>query len=147
MAAPARPPSRAWDDDDGRPNHQVIRFQVIAPSSAAQTTVGLTTSGTMSPLEMVLATAVPTTKAARKLNEAAQSTANRGDRTRVATTVAMELALSWKPLMKSKTRATTITASTKPMLLVHRRQPCLMVMDSSTFAASSALSSVFSRVS
>ena len=116
MAAPAKPPSSACDEDEGRPNHQVTRFQMIAPSRAAQTTVGLTTSGTISPLETVFATAVPTTNAARKLNEAAQSTAKRGDRTRVATTVAIELALSWKPLMKSNTRAMAITTMTKLML-------------------------------
>ncbi len=43
---------------------------------------------------MVLATAVPTTKAATKLKKAAQKTATPGLRTRVETTVAMELALS-----------------------------------------------------
>ena len=43
---------------------------------------------------MVLATAVPTRKAAMKLKKAAQTTATPGLRTRVATTVAIELALS-----------------------------------------------------
>ena len=61
---------------------------------------------------MVLATAVPTTNAATKLKNAAQKTATPGERTRVETTVAMELALSWKPLMKSKISATTMTART-----------------------------------
>src|SRR3972149_5276057 len=87
IAAPAKPPRSAWDDDDGRPNHHVIRFQAMAPMSAAHITVGEMTSGTMSPLEIVFATAVPRMNAARKLNDAAQRTANRGDRTRVATTV------------------------------------------------------------
>src|SRR5579883_1057414 len=41
-----------------------------------------------------------------KLKKAAQTTATRGLRTRVDTTVAMELAASWKPFMKSKARAT-----------------------------------------
>ena len=46
------------------------------------------------PLPMVFATAVPSRKAARKLNAAAQTTANLGDSTRVDTTVAMLLAAS-----------------------------------------------------
>src|SRR5574341_1714838 len=58
------------------------------------------------PLPMVLATAVPMTKAATKLKNAAQTTATRGESTRVETTVAMLLAASWKPLMKSKLSAT-----------------------------------------
>jgi hypothetical protein len=44
---------------------------------------------------------VPTTKTAPKLNTAAHSTAICGVKTRVATTVAIEFAASWKPLMKS----------------------------------------------
>jgi hypothetical protein len=46
------------------------------------------------PLPIVLATAVPNVNAARKLKSAAQTTAWPGVRTRVATTVAMELAAS-----------------------------------------------------
>ena len=56
---------------------------------------------------MVLATAVPRKKAAMKLKNAAQMTASRGERTRVETTVAMEFAASWNPLMKSKASAMT----------------------------------------
>jgi hypothetical protein len=37
-------------------------------------------------------------------------TATPGESTRVATTVAMEFALSWKPLMKSKAKATATIA-------------------------------------
>ena len=51
------------------------------------------------PEPTVLATAVPNPKAAAKLKNAAQTTARPGDSTRVETTVAMELAASWKPLM------------------------------------------------
>ena len=68
----------------------------------------------MRPLPMVLATAVPTTNAATKLKNAAQKTATPGERTRVETTVAMELALSWKPLMKSNSSATPMMARTNP---------------------------------
>ncbi len=51
------------------------------------------------PEPMVLATAVPKMNAATKLKKAAQTTALPGDSTRVDTTVAIELAASWKPLM------------------------------------------------
>ena len=78
----------------------------MAPTSAARITFGSTTDGSIRPLPIVLATAVPTTKAATKLKNAAQTTATPGESTRVETTVAMELALSWNPLMKSKTSAT-----------------------------------------
>ena len=48
----------------------------------------------ISPLPMVLATAVPKVKAAMKLKTAAQTTPCRGVSTRVETTVAIELAAS-----------------------------------------------------
>ena len=35
-AAPTRPPMRAWEDDEGRPKYQVIRFHVIAPSEPGE---------------------------------------------------------------------------------------------------------------
>jgi hypothetical protein len=47
-----------------------------------------------------------------KLKNAAQTTATPGESTRVETTVAIELALSWKPLMKSKSSATPTIATT-----------------------------------
>src|SRR5438105_2482879 len=37
IAAPTKPPMRAWVEDEGRPNHQVSRFQVIPPTSAEKT--------------------------------------------------------------------------------------------------------------
>ena len=37
-AAPTRPPISACEDDDGMPKYQVMRFQLIAPISAANTT-------------------------------------------------------------------------------------------------------------
>ena len=57
-------------------------------------TLGSTTEGSISPLLIVFATAVPTTNAATKLKKAAHTTAIPGERTRVDTTVAIELALS-----------------------------------------------------
>src|SRR5690606_17598864 len=109
-AAPQRPPISACEDEDGRPSHQVIRFQVMPPASAHSSTcaVTLTTSASTSPEEMVLATAVPM-KAPIRFMVAARITAWPGDSTLVATTVAIELAVSWNPLMNSKTRAVTTT--------------------------------------
>src|SRR5665213_2229860 len=59
----------------------------------------------ISPLPIVPATAVPNRNAAAKLKNAAQITACPGERTRVETTVAIELAASWNPLRKSKNSA------------------------------------------
>ncbi len=36
-AAPASPPISACDEDEGMPYHQVIRFQLIAPTRAPNT--------------------------------------------------------------------------------------------------------------
>src|SRR5690606_290739 len=58
--------------------------------------------------EIVLATAVPM-KAPIRFMVAARITAWPGDSTLVATTVAIELAVSWKPLMNSKTSAVATT--------------------------------------
>ena len=77
-----------------------------APISADNTTDCVTTWGSVKPLEMVLATAVPIT-APTKLKMPAMMTAVRMGSTPVDTTVAMALAASWKPLMKSKTSPCT----------------------------------------
>src|SRR4028119_2104133 len=77
---------------------------MIAPRSAAHIRLGSTIAGSTNPVATVLATAVPP-RIAPKLNTAAQITAATGDSTRVPTMVAMEFAESWKPLMKSNTKA------------------------------------------
>src|SRR4029453_5636331 len=64
------------------------------------------------PLPTVAATLRWKSRKAMKLKNAAQRTAACGLSTRVETTVATELAASWKPLRKSKTRARTIRAPT-----------------------------------
>ena len=53
----------------------------------------------MMPLPMVCATCSGKITNAMKLKNAAHTTAMRGVSTRVDTTVAIELAASWKPLM------------------------------------------------
>ena len=68
------------------------------------------------PVPTVLATPVPKLNAETKLKKAAQMTACKGVRTRVATTVATELAASWNPLRKSKARATPMMTRTSRSL-------------------------------
>ena len=65
-----------------------------------------TTPGWTSPSPTVVRHVLPKPKAADEVEEGRRDHRLRGVRTRVATTVAMELAASWKPLMKSKTSAT-----------------------------------------
>src|SRR6266704_5073181 len=92
--APIRPPTKAWDELVGSPNHQVMTSQDIAPVRTASSSQAVTIFGSMVPLPIVEATLTPKTKAATKLKNAAQSTATRGVRTLVETTVATELAAS-----------------------------------------------------
>ena len=67
----------------------------------------------MIPFPIVVATATLKTKAPIKFQNAAIKTAFLGDSTFVATTVAIEFAESWKPLIKSNTSAITIIIITK----------------------------------
>jgi hypothetical protein len=76
-------------------------------------TVGVTIEMSMSPLPIVLATDVPKTANAIKLNVAAQITAWRGVRTRVETMVAIEFAASCIPFVKSKISAINIMNTIK----------------------------------
>ena len=97
MPAPTTPPISACDDEVGRPSHQVVRFQAMAPTRPPNTTASLTALGLMI-VPTVLATWVLKTRKAMKLKNAAHTTASRGLSTLVETTVAIELAASWKPL-------------------------------------------------
>src|SRR6516165_9252879 len=89
-------------------------------------------SSSIMPLPIVLATAVPRANAATKLKKAAQTTARRGESTRVDTTVAMLLAASWNPLMKSNVSATitVIATSASPVVTVGLRSLCVLKHDS-----------------
>src|SRR5258706_6920088 len=102
----------AWDELVGKPKYHVIRSHTIAPTRPPRITPKVTTEISIIPLPIVLATAVPKPNAATKLKNAAQTTACPGDKTRVETTVAMELAASWKPLMKSNVSATAMSPTT-----------------------------------
>jgi hypothetical protein len=88
----------------------VIRFQVIAPTSPASTTLSVITFGSTMPVAIVAATAKKK-NAPRKFRIAELSTAIRGESACVETLVAIEFAVSWNPLVKSKKRAVTTTAT------------------------------------
>src|SRR5688500_12130675 len=79
MAAPANPPMSVCDEEEGIPNHQVSRFQVMAAISPAKTTFSMVMPSTTSGLT-VLATVLATPwslkiKKAAKLKMAAHTTA------------------------------------------------------------------------
>ncbi len=67
---------------------------MIAPARPPKMTENVTIWMSIIPEPTVFATAVPKVNAAMKLKNAAQMTAFPGDRTRVETTVAIELAAS-----------------------------------------------------
>ena len=104
------------------------------------------------PEPTVFATAVPNPNAAMKLKNAAHATAWPGDSTRVDTTVAIEFAASWKPLMKSKHSASRISAITVSSVgsMQPVRYACLTRMPSIAVATSlqrSVAPSSMSRIS
>lgn len=89
------PPNRAWEEEDGRPKYQVIRFQVIAPTSAAKRIpIPFEPSGVeISPSLTVLATPLPR-KAPTRFITAAIASATFGVSARVDTDVAIAFAES-----------------------------------------------------
>src|SRR4051812_31715959 len=102
--APQRPPIKAWLELDGSPNHQVTRFQMMAPNNAQIKTCDVTTLVSTNPAATVFATAVPV-RAPIRFVVAARIIAKRGGNAFVETTAAMELAVSLRPLIYSKTSA------------------------------------------
>ena len=106
----------ACDELDGSPKYQVARFHAIAPIRPAKTTVVVTASDSTMPWATVAAT-LSEMKAPAKFRTADSSTAKRGDIARVETEVAIALAVSWKPLVKSNARAvaTTMTRTTSEL--------------------------------
>src|SRR4051812_28351926 len=106
--APTIPPISACDDEEGSPSHHVARFQAIAPIRPAKTVSSVTDPASTIPLAIVAATASDR-NAPTKLRLAAINTAIRGDMARVDTDVAIEFAVSWNPLVKSKAIAVATT--------------------------------------
>jgi hypothetical protein len=125
ITAPTRPPIIAWDELDGNPTYQVTRFQAIAPTSAAKTTVVVTTCTSTNPCPTVSAT-FREMKAPTKLSTEASAIACRGPIARVEIEVATTLAVSWKPLVKSNASAVkTTTTSTMSVLIPSPNVNCL----------------------
>src|SRR5262249_10650971 len=111
IVAPTIPPMSACDEEDGTPNHHVTRFQVIAPTSPAKITVGVMAPELTMPVAAVAATLIEMS-APTKLSAPAIPTAIFGLSAPVAMVVAIALAVSWKPLVKSNTSATATTSAT-----------------------------------
>jgi len=111
--APTNPPISACELDEGIPANHVTRFQMIAPVKAAKMTAGSTIFGSIMPEPTVFATLSPKNRKAMKLKNAAHITARRGDRTRVDTMVAIELAASCNPFRRSNSNATAISAKSR----------------------------------
>src|SRR4051795_9202304 len=132
----------ACEDDDGRPKYHVARFQAIAPIRPAKTIV--------IEMESLLTMSLPTVAATfsdrnapTKLNIAAKATAMRGGIARVEMDVATTFAVSWNPLVKSKTSAvaTTITRTTSFCIVLRPAgYAFLMTMPSRMWAADSVAS-------
>src|SRR3954452_13820992 len=137
-AAPINPPISACDELDGRPAHHVARFQAIAPTSPANTTEVVTAPESTIPEPMVAAT-FSEMNAPAEVRTADNPTANRGDIARVDTEVAIALAVSWKPFVKSNASAvtTTTTRMTSLPLGMAPVYEFLMTMPSSVFATCS----------
>ena len=94
--------------------YHVVRFQMIAPISAANTSerpdVPDNTCALTMPLAIVAATLIEM-KAPTRLSTADIATATRGFSAPVAIAVATALAVSWKPLVKSKQTPVTTTSA------------------------------------
>jgi hypothetical protein len=146
-AAPTSPPMSACEDEDGRPRYQVPRFQTMAPSRAARTTTRPAlpcVGGGMIPVPTVAATLVEI-RAPTTLNTAAIARATRGVRALVEIEVAIALAESWNPLVKSKASATTTITTTRAVMFM--RQDSLTAMVSTAWATCSRASAASSKPS
>src|SRR5215207_736331 len=78
MAAPAKPPIRVCEEEEGMPNHQVSKFQAMAAIRPEKTT-GRVIHSSFTVLAMVFATPWSLKiKKAAKLNNAAHTTAWNG---------------------------------------------------------------------
>src|SRR5262245_53693589 len=86
---------------------------MIAPTSPAVTTGSVTADGSTKTLPIVVATWRPKSRKGVKRKNAGHETAQRGVITRVETTVAIEFAASWKPLMKSNASASPTIPQTR----------------------------------
>src|SRR6185437_12286966 len=123
IVAPIKPPIRAWLELDGIVKYQVIRFHRIAPIRAARTrtrpALPARTCGLTIPLAIVAATLIEM-NAPAKLRIAESATATLGLRAPLAIEVAIALAVSWNPLVKSNASAATTTRMRTSMTIFRR---------------------------
>ena len=91
---------------------------MIAATKAAAITVRFITSGLITPVPILVATFKGKIRNATKLKKAAIPTAATGESTFVETTVAIEFAESWNPLMKSKIKTIPIRIYKKVILRI-----------------------------
>ena len=110
--APINPPYSACDEEEGRPTSQVSRFHNTAPTSPPKMIAGVTLRSSTIPFEMVEATLVEM-NAPTRFSTPEIATATLGLSAPVAMEVAIALAVSWKPLVKSKASAVTMTTMTR----------------------------------
>ena len=150
MPAPTRPPTRAWLLLDGMPSHHVSTFQTIAPVRAPNTTSRIDDAGVENAVSHRGGDVQAEHREGDEVEEGAESTAVEGRNTRVETTVAIELALSCRPLRKSNSSATAIRPTSDRRAdreSVHRAavpQTCSTTMPSITFDTSSQRSTTAS---
>ena len=147
QVAPIRPPKSACDELEGRPRYQVVRFHRIAPTSPAKITTGLMSVSSTSPPEIVFATCTDR-KAPTRLRHPAIATATLGRSAPVAIEVAIALAVSWKPLVKSKISAvitTTTTITGRPCAVPFDLPPGTQPGDSSLVTVVGGASDPLSR--
>lgn len=108
--APMTPPISACEELDGMPSSQVMRFQTMAPARPPNTTARVTRPVSTSPLAIVAAT-LRERNAPTRLRLADSATAVRGPSALVAIDVAIALAVSWNPLVKSNDTPVMITSA------------------------------------
>ena len=123
IVAPITPPISAWLELDGIVKYQVIRFHVIAPISAARTSRSpsppVSTAGLTIPFAIVAATLIEM-NAPAKFRHAEMTTATIGLSAPVAIEVAIALAVSWKPFVKSN-ESPAITTRMRMSVRSHAR--------------------------
>jgi hypothetical protein len=96
-----------------------MRFQAIAPTRPAKAIVSVTFPASTIPPATVAAT-FREMNAPAKLSNEAMAIAARGDSARVEIVEATTLAVSWKPLVKSKTSAVPTTRTRRSVLCMSR---------------------------
>src|SRR5205823_4681478 len=113
--APHKPPINACVELLGSPRYHVRRFHVMAPKRADMTTTrpGLIASVLAIVFDTLAWKKATVITAPTRLKTAARPTAVRGDSARVEIDVAIALAVSWKPFVKSNATASPIVTQSR----------------------------------